>query len=58
MEAIAFYLLMLQKDIYSKQNLVFRNISGDFLLKKKGLNGCVYDFSVYDKNFDIQNVYL
>ena len=25
-------------------------------MKKVGLNGCVYDFTVYDKAFDIRDV--
>ena len=46
------------KDSEIKKSLAFRNISGDFLdnsMKKTGLNGCVYDFSVDFKAFDISD---
>ena len=38
--------------------MCLENISGDFLdnsMKKTGLNGCVYDFSVDFKAFDISD---
>ena len=56
MGATVFYLLMLQKYINSKQN---RNISGDFSannMKKKGLNGCVHNFSVDYRPFGSSNI--
>ena len=58
MGTTAFYLLMLQKYINSKQMILKQkiyplclgNISGDFsannMKKKAGLNGCVANFSV------------
>ena len=61
------YLLMLQKYINSKQkileqkkySLCLGSISGDFSannMKKTGLNGCVYNFSVDYRVFDNNNI--
>ena len=67
MRETAFYLLMLQK-IYQfkaknseikKNSLCLKNISEDFSdnnTKKTRLNGCVYDFSVNYKAFDISDI--
>ena len=62
MGTTVFYLLMLQKYISSeikKYTLCLENISGTFSpnnMKKTGLNGCVYNFSVDDETFDITNI--
>ena len=67
MEVIVFYLLMLQKYInwkrkilkWKKYLLCLGNISGDFSannMNKTGLNGCVYNFSVYYTAFDTSNI--
>ena len=49
MEAIVFYLLMLQKYINSKQSSANN-------MKKTRLNGCVYNFSVDYKTFDTSDI--
>ena len=67
MGATVFYLLMLQQYINTKQKnsemkkhpLCLGNISGDFSannMKKTGLNGCVFNFSVDYKAFDTSNI--
>ena len=67
MEAIVFYFLILQKiyqfkakDSEIKQYpLCLRNILEDFLdsnMKKTGLNGCMYNFSVDYRAFDTSNI--
>ena len=68
MEAIVFDLLMLQTYINLKQEnlggegggtLCLGSISGDFSacnMKKTGLNGCVYNFSVDYRAFDTRNI--
>ena len=65
MEAIASYLLMLQKCIKEKYSKIKKNplclvnLSGDFSannMKKTGLNGCVYDFSVNYRASDTSNI--
>ena len=66
MEAIVLYLLMLQKiSIQSKRfwnkkyRLCLGNISGDFgtnNMRKTGLNGCVYNFSVAYRAFDTSDI--
>ena len=66
--ATVFYLLMLQIYIYQFKakdsekkiyTLCLGNISGDFSannMKKTGLNGCVYGFSVDYRAFDTSNI--
>ena len=49
MEAIVFYLLMLQKYINSKQSSANN-------MKKTRLNGCAYNFSVDYKTFDTSDI--
>ena len=52
------YISSNQKILKWKNHLRLENISGDFLdnsMKKTGLNGCVYDFSVDFKAFDISD---
>ena len=67
MEATVFYLLMLQKYINSKQNIlkqkkiffVFKKYFRKFFSrkhKKAELNRCVYNFSVDYRAFDTSNI--
>ena len=66
MGATVFYLLMSQKYISSNQKILKKknplclgNISRDFSannMKKTGLNGCMYDFSVDYRAFDTSNI--
>ena len=66
MGATAFYLLILQNYVSSKQKILkclyplcLGNISGNFSasnMKKTGLNGCLYDFSFVYKTFDTSSI--
>ena len=66
MKAIAFYLLMLQRYINSKQKIlkwkniinkkIFLKIFQLIAWKKTGLNGCVYNFFVDYRAFDTSNI--